>query len=70
MDTVEVELRGTVKVPAKYAPLIQSFFAASPETFQEIANGIISTTRMAAAKAGCEVDELIEAAVKEAASNG
>ena len=67
MDTVEITISGKATVPAKYVHLINSMLS-SPEMaggFQEMADEIIKYTRMSAAQAGCEVDELIAEAIKD-----
>ena len=67
MEQVEITISGKATVPAKYVPLINSMLS-SPEMasgFQEMADEIIKLTRMSAAKAGCEVDELIAEAIKD-----
>jgi hypothetical protein len=68
MEMVEVTFSGKAKVPAKYAPLIEAMIATVPDMFQQLANSWIAEVRMQAAKAGCEVDDVIAAAVEEAQS--
>lgn len=65
MDTVEITISGKATVPAKYVPLLESFFSQSQEAFQAMADEFISYSRHAAADAGIDVDDLIAQAVRE-----
>lgn len=67
METVEVTISGVAKVPAKYVPLIDAMLKSDDmvNAFQEMADEIIKFARISAAKAGCEVDDLIAEAVRD-----
>lgn len=67
MDTVEITISGKATVPAKYVPLIEAMLKSDDmvNAFQEMADEIIKFARITAAKAGCEVDDLIAEAVRD-----
>lgn len=65
-EIAEVTFTLKATVPAKYKPLIEAFVSLNPDMFQGVANEWIHETRLQAAKAGCEVDDVIAAAVNDA----
>lgn len=61
----KIEVTVSAKVPKKYGPLIKIFLEQNPGILQEAVDGWINQTRMSAAEAGVEVEDIISVVVSD-----